>query len=98
MLTRNFFPLQIVKSILFPPQKITQNCSKNIRASFSVLNYTEDQFILPLEQRPNYYNVYDDDEIFNTSEVKYERTEEFDHNHEDNTSDVYNSTIDDEVL
>lgn len=70
----------------------------NPTESFSMINYHIGESILPPEERPNYYNVYDDDEIFEV-DIENESPEVTQNkHHNEDSSEVFNSTFDDEIF
>ena len=71
-------------------------------AYFSSYLNTNESSVLEPEERPNYYNVYDDDEIFETPTPERDSGIENESRQttpsEEPSSGVFNSTFDDEVL
>lgn len=98
MLRKIFFNQQFIRTITNPSQSSTLTFTSNPRSSFSVIQSNTDESILPPEERPNYYNVYDDDEIFEPEFERESQIEVQNHPHHEDQSEVFNSTFDDEVF
>jgi len=98
MLRKVFFNQQLIRKLATPSQCFVPKFNSNQIACFSMIHSHSDEFILPPEERPNYYNVYDDDEIFDEEAERESHEETQIRHHKEEQSEVFNSTFDDEVF
>jgi len=97
MFNRLVFNQQLVKGFLAAPKFIYRPT-----ASFSMMNFYGNDPIVSHEERPNYYNVYDDEEVYEPVEATENQKEvppqEEVKENKDDSEEVYNSTYDEEVF
>jgi len=101
MLNRLFFSQQLIKGFM-NQASVAPKFVFRPAASFSMMNYYGNDPIVSPEEQPNYYNVYDDEEVYEPVEVTAENSKEAPQQevkeNKEEKEEVYNSTHDVEIF
>ncbi len=101
MLNRLVFSQQLIKGFM-TQASVAPKFVFRPAASFSMMNYYGNDPIVSPDEQPNYYNVYDDEEVYEPVEVAGEDSKEVPQEevkeNKEQGQEVYNSTHDVEIF